>query len=220
VFKKVEVLSGGEKSRLALVKLLLDPPNLLLMDEPTTHLDISSIDALVDAMKQFEGTLVFISHDVHFIKALANKVVHVAAGKLTQYQGDYEFYLHKTKSISARAALTAGAVGTGKAGKPSKANTPAPARKEPAGGTKEAQRARTNQIKQIRQNVQKLEQEIERLEARKAEIEALLAQPEIWHDGPRSSELTRELDKNAARLATVSPQWEAQAVQLQALESA
>jgi len=220
VFKKVEVLSGGEKSRLALVKLLLDPPNLLLMDEPTTHLDISSIDALVDAMKQFEGTLVFISHDVHFIKALANKVVHVAAGKLTQYQGDYEFFLHKTKSTSARAALTAGAVGTGKAGKPSKANTPAPVKKEPAGGTKEAQRARTNQIKQIRQNVQKLEQEIERLEARKAEIEALLAQPEIWHDGPRSSELTRELDKNAARLAVVSPQWEAQAGQLEALESA
>ncbi|MDO8348652.1 MAG: ATP-binding cassette domain-containing protein, partial [Planctomycetota bacterium] len=164
VFKKVEVLSGGEKSRLALVKLLLNPPNLLLMDEPTTHLDISSIDALVDAMKQFEGTLVFISHDVHFIKALANKVVHVASGKLTQYQGDYEFFLHKTKSTSARAALTAGAVGTGKAQKPVQ---PAAAKKEPAGGTKDVQRARSNQIKQMKQNVQKLEQEIERLEARK-----------------------------------------------------
>src|SRR5258706_10431809 len=106
VFKKVDVLSGGEKSRLALIKLLLDPPNLLLMDEPTTHLDISSIDALAFALNQFEGTLAFISHDVYFIRALANRVVHVNAGQLTHYPGGYQYYLDKTKALSARAALT------------------------------------------------------------------------------------------------------------------
>ncbi len=105
VFKKVEVLSGGEKSRLALVKLLLDPPNLLLMDEPTTHLDLSSIDALAYALDQFQGTLIFISHDVYFIRALANHVVHVNAGQLTHYPGGYQYYLDKTqRGVRARRA--------------------------------------------------------------------------------------------------------------------
>ncbi|MEW6307387.1 MAG: ribosomal protection-like ABC-F family protein, partial [Verrucomicrobiota bacterium] len=108
VFKRVSVLSGGEKSRLALVKLLLDPPNLLLMDEPTTHLDMPSIDALLAALDQFEGTLIFISHDVYFIRSLANHVVHVNAGQLTHYPGNYQYYLDKTAALSARAGLTAG----------------------------------------------------------------------------------------------------------------
>src|SRR5271154_6698651 len=111
IYKKISVLSGGEKSRLALVKLLLDPPNLLLMDEPTTHLDMASIDALVGALKQFKGTLVFISHDVYFIRALSGHVVHVNAGQLTHYPGGYQYYLDKTKATSARAALTSGTNG-------------------------------------------------------------------------------------------------------------
>ncbi len=215
VHKKVEVLSGGEKSRLALVKLLLNPPNLLLMDEPTTHLDMSSIDALVDALRQFEGTLVFISHDVYFIKALANKVIHVAAGELTHYQGDYEFYLHKTKSTSARAALTAGAAGTGKPPKPTKG---AAAKPPPAAGSREAQRAREAQQKQLQKSVLRLEQEIAELERRQTAIGEQLAQPEIWNDGPRAAALSHELDECTERLAVVMPQWEAAMLQLEALQ--
>lgn len=108
VKKKVSVLSGGEKSRLALVKLLLDPPNFLLMDEPTTHLDMGSIDAVVGALKEFSGTLVFISHDVYLIRSLATKVLHVNAGRITPYAGDYDYYLEKSRAVSARFALTAG----------------------------------------------------------------------------------------------------------------
>src|ERR1039458_6609179 len=98
VFKPVSVLSGGEKSRLALVKLLLNPPNLLLMDEPTTHLDLASVDALIEALKQFEGTMIFISHDVHFIRALANHVVRVENGHLRHFTGGYQYYLQDRKS--------------------------------------------------------------------------------------------------------------------------
>src|SRR6059036_95875 len=113
VFKTVAVLSGGEKSRLALVRLLLDPPNLLLMDEPTTHLDVGSIDALIGALKQYHGTLIFISHDVHFIRAIATSVLHVTAGangtggKLTFYPGDFDYYLDKSKATSAQTVLIA-----------------------------------------------------------------------------------------------------------------
>lgn len=107
VEKRVRVLSGGEKSRLSLVKFLVNPPNLLLMDEPTTHLDIQSVDALVEALKSFQGTLVFISHDVHFIRSLAEKTLHIAAGEINAYAGGYDYFLEKSGLGNARAALTA-----------------------------------------------------------------------------------------------------------------
>jgi ATP-binding cassette subfamily F protein 3 len=109
IYKKTAVLSGGEKSRLNLVKFLVDPPNLLLMDEPTTHLDIHTVESLTLALERYEGTLVFISHDVHFIRHLASKVLHVNAGTVTSYVGGYEYFLEKTGTADdARAALTAG----------------------------------------------------------------------------------------------------------------
>ena len=109
IYKKTAILSGGEKSRLNLVKFLVDPPNLLLMDEPTTHLDIHTVESLTLALERYEGTLVFISHDVHFIRHLATKVLHVSAGQVTSYVGGYEYFLEKTGAADdARAALTAG----------------------------------------------------------------------------------------------------------------
>ena len=92
VYKPVSVLSGGEKSRLALVKLLLDPPNVLLLDEPTTHLDMASVDALVEALRDFEGTICCISHDLYFLNALADHVAHIENGKVTWYPGNYEYF--------------------------------------------------------------------------------------------------------------------------------
>ena len=109
IYKKTEVLSGGEKSRLNLIKFLVDPPNLLLMDEPTTHLDIHTVESLTLALERYEGTLVFISHDVHFIRHLATKVLHVNNGQITPYVGGYDYFLEKTDALDdERAALTAG----------------------------------------------------------------------------------------------------------------
>ncbi|MCB9877461.1 MAG: ATP-binding cassette domain-containing protein [Planctomycetes bacterium] len=213
VFKKIAVLSGGEKTRLALVKLLLNPPNLLLMDEPTTHLDISSIDALVEAMTQFAGTLVFISHDVHFIKTLANKVLHVADGKLTPYLGNYEFYLHQTKAASAREALTAGGGNAGGGGsKKQKQAQAQPAKNTSQDGNRLSPRAAMQKQQKV---VDKLEQQIAQLEARAGELRGQLELPATWDDPKQAKALDAELQKVVQRLDAETAAWEVEAARLE-----
>jgi ATP-binding cassette subfamily F protein 3 len=95
VEKKVKILSGGEKSRLILAKLLIRPPNFLLLDEPTTHLDVDAVEALIKALTEYEGTIVFISHDIYFVKSIANNVYEVKDGKVTKFPGNFDYYLHK-----------------------------------------------------------------------------------------------------------------------------
>ncbi|HWW02161.1 MAG TPA: ABC-F family ATP-binding cassette domain-containing protein [Candidatus Acidoferrum sp.] len=234
VFKHVNVLSGGEKSRLALVKLLLDPPNLLLMDEPTTHLDMSSIDALAYALDQFKGTLILISHDVYFIRALANHVVHVNAGHLTHYPGGYQYYLDKTKAESERAGLTsagmaAASVGRasprahGSGGRTARGDTrppgDGPSRKEQKRLDAEERQARSRERKTQQKTVQELETEIHELEARQAELIADLEKPETYETPGRPVEVNRELLGLQERLAKLTPEWEREATRLAGLEA-
>jgi ATP-binding cassette, subfamily F, member 3 len=216
VFKRVSVLSGGEKSRLALVKLLLDPPNLLLMDEPTTHLDMPSIDALVGALKQFAGTLIFISHDVYFIRALANHVVHVNAGKLTHYSGDYQYYLDKTKATSAREALTAGA--KAEVVRPNPVEKTAAKSKEQKRLEAEQRQGRSRAKKDQQQLVYNLEKEIEGLEAKQKELTVELEKPETYQQPGRAMEINRELIYVQERMAELTPEWEAAALKLGTME--
>ncbi len=215
VFKTTAVLSGGEKTRLALVKLLLDPPNLLLMDEPTTHLDVGSIDALVGALAQYEGTLIFISHDVYFIRAVAKSVLHISAGQLMPYAGDYDYYLDKSRATSARAALTSGE----KLHNAQSVNAqPAAAAAAPTLGLRESRQQRRAEAEQRKaeakvkrdqeQRARELEMHIMSLEGRQRELTAELEKPETYERGGAAMELNREMLGVAEELARATREWE------------
>jgi len=217
VFKTVAVLSGGEKSRLALVRLLLDPPNLLLMDEPTTHLDVGSIDALIGALKQYHGTLIFISHDVHFIRAIATSVLHVAAGanrtgsKLTFYPGDYDYYLDKSKATSARIALTVGSSSTN--GQPITDNAARTAgglrkQKEQKRLEAESRNAIVKARREKEKRVHELEMKIAALEGQQKELVLALGDPTAYEPGGRAVSINRELAAVTADLARLTNKWE------------
>lgn len=199
VFKKVKVLSGGEKSRLSMVKLLLHPPNLLLLDEPTTHFDMGSVDALLGALSGYSGTLVFVSHDVHFIRSLADKVVRIEAGRITPYAGGYDYYLRKSGVDTAAGGLIAG---SGPAVAGASATVPGPKPKGPTGAERRRQKA----------EIRECEREIQRHEARILELEAEQESISQRFAETVGETAVRELQFEAARveeaLAEENRRWE------------
>jgi ATP-binding cassette subfamily F protein 3 len=196
-----------------LIKLLLNPPNLLLMDEPTTHLDMASIDALIDALKQYQGTLVFISHDVYFIRALAQSVLHISAGELTPYSGDYDYYLDKSGAGSARQGLVAGekltdsrptevaAAAVRVGGSPVKT-------KEQKRREAEERQAVSAARKKSQAHLEQLEKEIATLEQRHKELVAKLEAPETYQQNGEAMRLNRELAEHADKLTRLNEAWE------------
>ncbi len=202
VHKQVGVLSGGEKSRLALVKLLLDPPNLLLMDEPTTHLDLGSVEALIQALQPYRGTLIFISHDEYFIHQLAGHVLHINAGQLTHYHGDYQYYLDRVGAQVAEPATTSQDPGL-----PARAGGKS-SRKEQKRAEAEARQALSRQRRVYQQKLERLEREIERLESEQQRLTKELEDPSTYENAGRAVAVNRDLMHVQEDLERLTAEWE------------
>jgi ATP-binding cassette subfamily F protein 3 len=200
IHKKVSVLSGGEKNRLALAKMLLRPSNLLLMDEPTNHLDLNSKEVLLDALRAFTGTLVFVSHDRHFIDGLATRVVEVEDGRLNSYRGDYEYYLAKKEEPTATSSQVFNPAPDSR--------TPVPAPKEERLRQREDDKQRQREERQLQKKQGELEAAIEQEEGRLAGLEAQMADPAFFADHEAARRAGEEHAVLSARIAGLYKEWE------------
>ena len=204
VQKKVAVLSGGERNRLALAILLLRPANLLLLDEPTNHLDLQSKEVLLESLKSYSGTLVFVSHDRYFVDALATRIIEVGQGRIVSYPGNYEDFLrakgggaeggHSALRVESRGEATA---------------APAAVDKEDRRRGHEERRDMQKQERRRQKDLADVEAQIESQETELAELEQTMAEPELYRDADRWREISgrhRELQES---IAVLYERWEA-----------
>ena len=186
VFKKVSVLSGGEKSRLALAKMLLAPSNFLIMDEPTNHLDMRSKDVLQEALASYEGTYLIVSHDRAFLDPIIDRVLEVSSAGVKTYLGNVSEYLAKKREEKSELTRSQGK------SQPSPSSSHAPGGKERKRNEAEQRRRSYQQIRPLKEELAKLEREIERLETRKQNLEMVLADPELYKNGAEAKKVTIE----------------------------
>lgn len=190
VFKKIKVLSGGEKSRVALAKTLISEANFLLLDEPTNHLDFISENILIQALQQYKGTFVVVSHNRHFVSQVANKIWYIDDKQIKEYPGTYDEYEYWRKQNE---------------GKPE----PVPPPKKEVKEVAPVQRnERDEAIKKLNKELKKAEEEVTRLETEKAKLEASLGKAEIYEDPTRLQTVQAEFETVARSLTAATSKWE------------
>jgi len=207
VFKKIKVLSGGEKSRVALAKALTADANFLILDEPTNHLDMASVNILIQALQQYEGTIIVVSHDRYFLDNVANKIWFIEDKKIKAYPGTYQEY----EEWNAKRKIE-------------QKNAPAPQPKkeekkpEPA-KQQQPSNDKSQQLKKLNQELAKMEEQIAGMEKTIKQLETQLADDSLYNDVTKSKAVTHEYDQKKLELGALQLKWEALAEQIMELEA-
>jgi ATP-binding cassette subfamily F protein 3 len=220
VDKKVRVLSGGERARVALARMLLKPGNFLMMDEPTNHLDLASAESLAESLESYDGTVLFVSHNRSFVKKLATQIWNLEAGKVEVYPGTLDEYMYAlrlrqeeaergTKTVSVPAASAS-------------ASTAAPASraddKERKRREAEQRQVRSKVLKPLKDKLQKLESKIEQVEGDKKATTEALGDPSVYADAKKRNDLLKKFEATKAELDLLTEQWETLTLEIEAKE--
>ncbi|SMO66590.1 ABC-F family ATP-binding cassette domain-containing protein [Fodinibius sediminis] len=212
VFKKVSVLSGGEKSRLALARMLLMPANFLIFDEPTNHLDMQSKKILQQALEQYEGTFMIVSHDRDFLDPIVNKVLEVRPDTTNTFLGNVSYYLEKVEEREKNRAEQSSS-GSSDSGKNNGLS-----RKEERRLEAQIRQKKYRQLKPLKRKIDPIEESIEQKEARKNEIEEMMAQPDFYDDEEQVKDLSLEYEKLKGELVEIYAEWEELAMEISEIE--
>ena len=204
VDKKVQVLSGGEKSRLALAKMIATPANLLIMDEPTNHLDMMSQEILQDALAQYDGSIIIVSHNRFFLDHFVNKVLEIKNGKATLYEGNLSRYLEKiNQDKSAACFFDQPEEKTEK-----KDETSVSDRKKVRQQQAKIRQEKSVRLKPLQKKISQMEKEIDKLEAAKTALETEMADPELYNDQDVFAEKSKQYASVERKLERLYQQWE------------